>query len=196
MFVFHLGVFLVKVCFFWKVLISPLVTYGIFLLQTICCFCFPFVRFRVNGKSKINFPICMKDITILAWEHFRKLLLVNTLRLCIYKCKLRLYRAKWSQTSTTFRSTVDFSGPKLIWDGLMHSGKVFCGLTSPHLYTSALVPSIGQPPLLVIITVGSHISNLITTSKGMLTQVATTIVNTQLLAVTGNKHVNYQMDSY
>ena len=37
-----------------------------------------------------------------------------------------------SHSSTTPRNAVDFSGPELIWDGLMPSGKVFCGLTSRH----------------------------------------------------------------
>ena len=31
-----------------------------------------------------------------------------------------------SHSSTTPRNAVDFSGPELIWDGLMPSGKVFC----------------------------------------------------------------------
>ena len=37
-----------------------------------------------------------------------------------------------SHSSTTPRNAVDFSGPELICDGLMTSGKVFCGLTSRH----------------------------------------------------------------
>ena len=41
--------------------------------------------------------------------------------------------------STTSRNTADFSGPELIWDGLTQSGKVCCGLTSPHFRLFSLI---------------------------------------------------------
>ena len=75
---------------------------------------------------------CVKDITTWAQELFRKPLSVNTVRRYIRKCNLKLYYAKQKPSSTTPRNAVDFSGPELIWDGLMPSGKVFCGLTSRH----------------------------------------------------------------
>ena len=37
-----------------------------------------------------------------------------------------------SSISTTPRIAAGFSGLKLIWDGLPNSGKMCCGLTSPH----------------------------------------------------------------
>ena len=39
-----------------------------------------------------------------------------------------------SRTSTTFRSATNLSGPKLICNGLMQSGKVCCGLTSQQTF--------------------------------------------------------------
>ena len=54
--------------------------------------------------------------------YFWKLLLVNTVRLCI-KCKLRLYHAM----QEPYRHQ-----PKLIWGGLRQSGNVCYGLTGPY----------------------------------------------------------------
>ena len=75
----------------------------------------------------------VKDITTLAQEHIRKPLSVNKVCRHIYKCKLKLYNAKWTTLLlTTSRNVAGFSGHELIWDGLKQSGKVCCGPASPH----------------------------------------------------------------
>ena len=61
----------------------------------------------------------------LAQEHFGKPLSVNT----VYKCQLKLYNAKRKPYINNIQKC---HRPELIWDGLRQSGKVCCGLTSPH----------------------------------------------------------------
>lgn len=48
--------------------------------------------------------------------------------------------------STTSRNMANFSGPYLIWDGLMQSGKLRCCLTSPHFTLFFETLGCGQTP--------------------------------------------------
>lgn len=64
----------------------------------------------------------IKDIITWDREHFGEPLSVNTIPCCIYKCMLI---QSDSHMSTTSWYAAVFSGPELIWDRLMQSGK--CG---------------------------------------------------------------------